>query len=63
MDRSLFRIVVVLAATGVLVSAPRTGFGQGQEETPQLYDDSGVWVYATYLKVSWSEVDSLLELR
>jgi hypothetical protein len=62
MDRSLFRIVVVLAATGVLVSAPKSAFGQEQEEAPQLYDDSGVWVYATFLKVPWSEVDSLLKL-
>ncbi len=58
------RTYLVLAALiGMLVAAPRPAAAQ-EATPPSLYDTTGTaWVYASYFRIPWPRVDSLLKLR
>jgi len=62
MNRRLLRVETFLVLV-MLVFMPRPAIGQEPEAVPQPYDESGVWVYASYMKVPWSRIDSLMVLQ
>jgi hypothetical protein len=55
--------LLVTALLGSVLAVPRAAVGQ-EAAPPALYDTTGTaWVYASYFRVPWPRVDSLIKLQ
>ncbi len=61
--RALARLITILFLLALLVPVSQPALGQETDTRRSLYDQAGRLVYASYFKIPWSRVDSLIQLE